>query len=283
MRNSNNDVEALLQALRQDLPTPADQARARARLIAAGGLAAGALTSIQAAAAVGSNTVAGGTAAGTVTPIVSQAGFWTQVSALSAVTKVGVGTVLAAAVASTSVPQVRETLFSSSAMVSSNPPTVNRARADFKPQLTSQQAVGQAPLAEAQLTQPQLTQPQLTQPQLTQPPEVAKEARLLPVSPRGESVAGLTEPLAGSAVSPRTGTAPRTMREQSSVPNPPPLVRAASSLSQETPLIEQALVALQAGDKDGARYWLGEHARRFPSGLLAQERVLAVARVQSLR
>lgn len=43
-------------------------------------------------------------------------------------------------------------------------------------------------------------------------------------------------------------------------------------LREETLLIERALIALRSDDKAAAARWLGEHERRFPSGVLVKER-----------
>jgi hypothetical protein len=56
--------------------------------------------------------------------------------------------------------------------------------------------------------------------------------------------------------------------------------QSASTLLEETRLIEQALAALGGGDRASARYWLGEHARRFPDGLLLPERRRALERLR---
>jgi TolA-binding protein len=57
------------------------------------------------------------------------------------------------------------------------------------------------------------------------------------------------------------------------------LVRA-SSLGEETRLMEQAMVALGEGDQQQARRSLEEHARRFPGGLLQRERERGLARLR---
>jgi len=54
----------------------------------------------------------------------------------------------------------------------------------------------------------------------------------------------------------------------------------ASTLAEETGLMERAIAALNEGDRERARHWLAEHARRFPNGLLARERYRALARVE---
>ena len=56
--------------------------------------------------------------------------------------------------------------------------------------------------------------------------------------------------------------------------------QSASTLLEETRLIEQALAALGGDDRASARYWLGEHARRFPDGLLLPERQRALERLR---
>jgi TolA-binding protein len=62
---------------------------------------------------------------------------------------------------------------------------------------------------------------------------------------------------------------------------PPPNVYASTStLAEETGLMERAIAALHDGDLERARYWLNEHERRFPNGLLARERFRALARVE---
>jgi len=57
----------------------------------------------------------------------------------------------------------------------------------------------------------------------------------------------------------------------------------ASTLAEETGLMERAIGALHDGDLDRASHWLREHERRFPQGLLARERLRALARVERAR
>lgn len=54
----------------------------------------------------------------------------------------------------------------------------------------------------------------------------------------------------------------------------------ASSLAEETRLMERAMVALGEGDGELARRSLEEHARRFPAGLLQRERERALGRLR---
>jgi hypothetical protein len=85
---------------------------------------------------------------------------------------------------------------------------------------------------------------------ITAPPEPARAATPTPLP-------------AAAAVT--TTAAP--MPAQPAEPAPPP-----STLGDETALMERALSALAAHDFDHARYWLIEHARRFPDGVLQSER-----------
>jgi phage shock protein A len=54
----------------------------------------------------------------------------------------------------------------------------------------------------------------------------------------------------------------------------------ASTLGEETRLVEQAMLAMGEGDRDLARGLLEEHARRFPAGLLERERERALVRLR---
>jgi hypothetical protein len=54
----------------------------------------------------------------------------------------------------------------------------------------------------------------------------------------------------------------------------------ASTLGEETRLVEQAMLAMAEGDRALARRFLEEHARRFPAGLLERERERARARLR---
>jgi hypothetical protein len=54
----------------------------------------------------------------------------------------------------------------------------------------------------------------------------------------------------------------------------------ASTLGEETRLMELAMLALGEGDHELARRFLDEHARRFPAGLLERERERALTRLR---
>jgi hypothetical protein len=56
----------------------------------------------------------------------------------------------------------------------------------------------------------------------------------------------------------------------------------ASTLEEETRLMEQAMLALSEGDRDLAQRSLEEHARRFSRGLLVPERERARERLRQL-
>jgi TolA-binding protein len=55
-----------------------------------------------------------------------------------------------------------------------------------------------------------------------------------------------------------------------------------TTLREETRLIDGALAALRAGDRTRAAALLGEHAQRFPNGLLRRERARALHKLDEL-
>ncbi|MET0790133.1 MAG: hypothetical protein ABW061_01305 [Polyangiaceae bacterium] len=57
-------------------------------------------------------------------------------------------------------------------------------------------------------------------------------------------------------------------------------VRGASTLAAETQLLDRAFAELAAGNRSAASALIAEHARRFPNGLLNQERERARARLE---
>lgn len=79
------------------------------------------------------------------------------------------------------------------------------------------------------------------------------------------------------AVANSAGGAERAEIGRAGTPN---AYASASTLAEETGLMERAIAALHDGDLALARYWLSEHERRFPHGLLTRERLRALANVE---
>jgi hypothetical protein len=93
------------------------------------------------------------------------------------------------------------------------------------------------------------------------------------VGARSESAAADSERSAANRSLPRdVGSVDRGRTE---------MVRS-STLGEETRLLEQAMLALGAGDRSLARRSLEEHERRFPDGLLVRERERALDRLRQL-
>ena len=73
---------------------------------------------------------------------------------------------------------------------------------------------------------------------------------------------------------PRRVVTPVRAPKPSASPSPSP-----STLRRELALLDVAKSSLRAGDRDGARRALSQHAERFPNGLLAPERARLTKRV----
>ena len=263
MNLDDDDDSVFERALRADLPSRAEQNRLRQRILAAG---------IAAGTALGSANVA---AAG-------QASFGasalSKLSALSWPAKLGVAAVLAAPVAALPlvyapvpgaaiVSQVR----SSAAAVragSSSKPTLSRAPAppaeaaqstEAQPQLQPEPAPAQANLA----ARPPVAQLS------TGPTFVAPNPQANP-NPQALGNASAAQPAIAAFDSPAQG-APASESER---------LRNDSTLAAETQLLDRAFSALAANDRRTAAALVAEHARRFPNGLLRQERERARTRLE---
>jgi len=81
-------------------------------------------------------------------------------------------------------------------------------------------------------------------------------------------------------VQPAPDGAPTAALEPVPAEQPSPSARRSGTLAQEVEMLSRATAALQAGRAADALKVLGEHQRKFPGGLLAEER--RAARVQAL-
>ena len=270
------DVDPFVEALRDDLPSAADERRVRARLLAAGVVVGSAALSVQTAAALtgpgasvpagagtgalaaGGSALNGATSGAALTgasgaagglgaagaPALIKVGLLSKVLVLPLAAKVGVATTLAVAVAATSIPLVldRDAGTAKVANVAAPPP----AARDVAPLLSPAVVPGARESG-------------------TREPEVAPSAAGDGADPT---------PRADTGVS----SAPRVSR-----PSRAPRAASAhtSALSEEARLMERAMLALGEGDHVLARRSLEEHARRFPRGLLARERERAFTRLSA--
>lgn len=118
-------------------------------------------------------------------------------------------------------------------------------------------------VARAPTTQP--TQPtETTQQTMTTPaPVVAKTASN---SEREPAPATAPEPLASGTPTPKVSV------PSAVAPTTPPTAATPVSIAEETRLVRGAETALRQGNSAEALALLAEHARRFPQGVLAEER-----------
>lgn len=241
-------IDPFLEALRQDLPTAGDKARARARLFAAGALVAG--------GGMAPGALASGTAS-------SPTGLLAKVLAWPAVAKVGLAT---GVVAATTLP------------LALGPNQGERARGPA-PSASSFPRPAPVP-AQTALPSPRLasTSEEAMVSQVEGAPSPAPlEAPDVPakaVGPTLPAPAALHETRESASLEGHPGQAPSAafpLLESRRV--------AEDSLKEETRLIEQALGALRSGDRHRATERLQEHRQRFPDGLLSRERERALRRL----
>ncbi|MEI9952671.1 MAG: hypothetical protein WDO74_27740 [Pseudomonadota bacterium] len=255
--NLDDDDSVFEQALRADLPTMSEQNRLRQRILAAGLVA--------------------GTALGSTNVAAAQVGFGasalSKLSALSWPAKFGLAAVLAAPIAalplvSAPVPgaQIVSQVRSSAATV--------RARSATK---APHSGANSLPLEAPQTSEPK--------PEPEPVPVPANAAGRAPVlSASNLPTPGAPNPLPslaanGNAVAAAPAVAAFDSLAHAAPASEPQPSRNASTLAVETQLLDRAFAALARGDRSTASALVAEHARRFPSGLLRQERESARARL----
>jgi hypothetical protein len=272
MKSEPEDINELVEALRADLPTERDAARIRARLAGFGvALGTGLTASEGLASLAGAKAVTG---AGT-------AGLWSQFGALSLGAKLGV--VAAVSVSAVTGPLIVAKMESKSApalVVSAARTTPERT-----PSVTSKPAPASAVVPEAAATGTALIAP---------PPDALPEKA--PVLPRATTTANelpavarvpvsrveptRARPLAEAAIPAGANAAPVEPATAPALAEAPPALTApatATTLGEETGLIDAAFSALRAGDRGTAESFVREHERRFPNGMLRRERERARA------
>jgi len=260
MNLDDDDGSVFEQALRADLPSSSEQDRLRQRILAAG---------IAAGAALGSTNVAAAAQAGLGASALSKLG------ALSWPAKLGLAAALAAPIAGAALPLVYPPV-RGAAIVSQ----VRSSAAAVRAQSATKAAPSRAN------SQP-LQAPQTSQTERA--PEPEPEPVQANLAPRAAAVTGsnLPTPVAPSPSLPISGNAgvvgPAVAAFDSVTDDAPASesdrLRNASTLAAETQLLDRAFAALAAGDRSTAAALVAEHARRFPNGLLRQERERARIRL----
>lgn len=255
--NFNDDDDSIFeQALRADLPSISEQNRLRPRILAAG-------------VAVG--TVLGSTNLAAATPVSFGASALSKLSALSWPAKLGLTALLAAPVAA--IPLVSAPVRGAElvSQVRSSAATV-RARA-------AAQALPGGPSPPLEQPQPVEREPPEDELRPAQAKVVASVSVAAPTptptpaasvaSPTADGTSSASQPVS-AAFDAAAHDVPASESQQ---------LRSSSTLAAETQLLDRAFAALAAGERNTAAALVAEHARRFPNGLLRQERERARARL----
>jgi hypothetical protein len=270
MNLDDDDDSVFEQALRADLPSRAEQNRLRQRILAAG---------IAAGAALGSTNVAAAAQASFGASALS------KVSALSWPAKLCVAAALAAPVAALPlvyapvpgpaiVSQVRSTAATVRARSAAQAPRSHAALPSAAPQPTAQQS--ELDLEPKPEPEPKLAA-ERTQPNVAARPAMAQTSNgPTPVAP-SPTPSGLID---GNASAALPAVAAFDAPAQVAPASEPERLRNDSTLAAETQLLDRAFAALAASDRRTASALVAEHARRFPNGLLRQERERARTRLE---
>jgi len=257
MNFPDDDDSVFEQALRADLPSMAEQNRLRQRLLAAG---------VAAGTALGSTNVAAATQSSFGATALS------KLSALSWPAKFGLTVALAAPVAA--VPLVYTPVHAAELVrqVQSSAAAVH-ARSTAK-------ALSLAPLPQRPAQPSPLAEPAQNQ-QTRAEPESSSQANLASraATPRPTDLPTPAVATPSSAVDTSAASAGPAVAAFDAPGGDAQSARNASTLAAETQLLDRAFAALAAGDRSTASALVAEHARRFPSGLLRQERERARARL----
>lgn len=105
--------------------------------------------------------------------------------------------------------------------------------------------------------------------------------QVAPASPTVATPANTPEPAPSTELAPPTVTSATPSTPSAPEPNAVRAQRPAGSLRAERLLLETASAALMRGDPESAMIALRQHAQRFPSGALAEEREALLARARA--
>ena len=271
--NGDSELDPFTAALREDLPTPSDEARLRVRLASAGLLAgAGLLTPAGSAAATATATT----------------GVFAKLVALPLPVKLGASLVLAGVavvplVRFRSQPTPAPAEVSARAVAGVTAPPM-RATAGGARRVEATEG------AEASAPEP----PGVSAARVVSGEAVALGESASSAEPKRESAQG-SVPAAGEVRAPNRSArevatarnvgsaAPTTTSSLPAVaafPEAPAASEDEGTLRAETAVMERALAAVKQGDLGTARRELALHAAQFPNGHLAPERDRALARIR---
>ena len=271
--NLDNDDESIFErALRADLPAISEQNRLRQRILAAG---------VAAGTALGSTSVAAATQASVGASALS------KLSALSWPAKLCVAATLAAPVAA--LPLVYAPVQGAAIVSQVRSSAVSvRARSATKAALSPGNLQLLAAPEAAPVPPPAEREPQPAQARVAARPSVLAAGTLPPSanpnpSPPANGVVAAAEPAAAVPAAAEPAAAGPAVAAFDSPAHAASASEAelgsASTLAAETQLLDRAFAALAAGDRGTATALVAEHTRRFPNGLLRQERERARSRL----
>jgi hypothetical protein len=257
---TEEDDDLFVSVLRADLPTDHQQDLMRKRLFAAGLSVSSGLATLSATSAAH-----GGVAAGAA----SSASLLSKLGALSWPVKLGLAA--AVAVPAVSVPLwVAERAAAPSTSTSASVNVAQRA-----PQHAAAQAVHAiAEPAPAPMSEPAaiiVSEPELPSVAVRRSIERAAPVEPAAVAPALPARDVTPQPAAVAAFAPASPSAGDGMTAQ----------QRATTLAAENALLDRAFAELSAGHRTSAASLIAEHARRFPQGLLRQERERAQARLNA--
>jgi hypothetical protein len=245
--SSDEDIEGLVEALRDDGPSDHDAVRIQARLAALGVIAGASLAKGTAAASMPAGKIAAGVGASTR---------WASLSLLPKMGVVAAVSATALAGSVGAVHLVHHPVVSHTAEARPAAPVAKApARVALRAEPTSRPADNAVP-----------------------PMDVAPRSVALTRTARSVAVNAVAPIVADVPVATDVGGTARYAEAPGDV-TAPPLV---TSLAAETALIDAAFAALRAGDNTTAAGFVTEHARRFPNGLLSRERERARQRLADI-
>jgi hypothetical protein len=267
MTRPESHPEALLAALREDLPTDQDEARVRRKLVAAGvAVASGVAASNLAHAAVSGAALTSGVVNGA------------HVSSGSAASLSGVGAAKMAGAAKVASAAKVGSLFTSAAGIGLGGKSLIAVATVAG--LATYPAVSFWNQSSVESTSSVASSPTF----VGQPRAVDESTAIdgvavsglraaVAIEPEGETPEEHTVESTPGSKAPYVSPAGRSTRATLEGSRPrPSSAEEASRLKDETVLIERALVALRKQDAAAAKRWLSEHERLFPTGMLSRER-----------
>ncbi|HSU41895.1 MAG TPA: hypothetical protein VLJ38_20085 [Polyangiaceae bacterium] len=271
--NGDSELDPFTAALREDLPTAADEARLRVRLASAGLLAGTGLLTPAGSAAATATATTGVFAKLVALPLAVKVGASLALAGVAVVPLVrfrsqaapAPAEVSARAVASVTAPPARRTAEGARRVDVTDGA---EARVPVPPGVAAASSVSAEAVASGEPASS-------AKPEHGPVPGTAVGAGEMRASSRGGREVAMARNV-GSGAPAATSSLPAV----AAFPEPPSASEDEGTLRAETAVMEHALAALKRGDFGTARRELALHAAQFPNGHLAPERDRALARIR---